>query len=81
MSVGVTVNVRVGRGTRVGEAVAGMVAGINGVSMITSDVGVAYIPHREGVWPHDASKKAIMQNTNRYRFTSQPFHGLYTVVE
>ena len=41
MSVGVAVNVLVGRGMKVGEAVVGTLVGIYGVSIMESDVGVA----------------------------------------
>src|SRR5512140_291887 len=76
-SVGVGVNVRVGSGVLVGDVVAVGVLGRVGVETGASEVGVEYVPHRDGVCPQELNKRAAMQKTNRVRVTGHPFSELY----
>ena len=75
--VGVGVNVRVGSWVGVGDAVAVLLGSGLGRTRGASDVGVGYVPHREGVFPHDVSNRAAMQNTTKERVTGHPSSELY----
>ena len=69
MSVGVGVNVPVGDGTAVSDAVAGCGSGRTMVGKTNSEVGVAYVPHNEGVWPQEDNNIVAMKNTGMKRLT------------
>ena len=67
----------VGRGVEVGEAVAGWASGTNMVGKVNSDVGVAYVPHKDGDCPQEVNNTAAMNNNARKRLTWNPFWELY----
>ncbi len=66
LKVGVVVKVEVGSAVNVALA-EGLGVAVSstrvGVTRVTSDVGVEYTPHKEGVCPQDVSSRAAMQDT------------------
>ena len=70
--MGVSVKVPVGGGGSVGEATVGCASGTNSVGKINSDVGVAYVPHNEGVCPQEVNNIVAMKSMAMVRLTWNP---------